>query len=190
MKKTIITFALCSLLLAPCHPAHTQQEKKVARIGLLSSASESLAGAQHNFGPFREGLRELGYVEGKNIFFEFRGAGGDPHRLREFALELVRTRVDLIVVTGNRAIAAAKAATSTIPIIVLGAGDLVGTGMVSSLARPGGNITGPHACPRSLVGSASNCSKSPYLHFPAWVLSWRPARIKRNSKRWRVRLVS
>lgn len=152
MKKTIITFALCSLLLAPCHPAHTQQEKKVARIGLLSSASESLAGAQHNFGPFREGLRELGYVEGKNIFFEFRGAGGDPHRLREFALELVRTRVDLIVVTGNRAIAAAKAATSTIPIIVLGAGDLVGTGMVSSLARPGGNITGSTRMSTELSG--------------------------------------
>ncbi len=141
-QHSVLYFALCSLLLALCVPAQAQQEKKVARIGLLSSASESLADAQHNFGPFREGLRELGYVEGKNIFIEYRGAGGNSDRLRELAVELVRTRVDLIVVTGNRAIAAAKAATSTIPIIVLGAGDLVGTGMVSSLAQPGGNITG------------------------------------------------
>ena len=128
-----------AMFLSVAGVAPAQQEKKVVRIGLLafSSADES-----RNIGPFREELHKLGYVEGKNIVIDYPSAGGDRNRLRELADGLVRTKVDLIVVTGNQAIAAAKAATSTIPIIVLGAGDLVGTGIVSSLARPGGNVTG------------------------------------------------
>jgi ABC-type uncharacterized transport system substrate-binding protein len=128
------------LLLALCASAEAQQDKKVARIGYLST--ESSASAQRNIGPFQEGLRELGYVEGKNLIIEYRYAEGNLDRLRELAAELVRAKVDVIVAMGNRATTAAKQATTTIPIIVGGAGDLVGTGLVASLARPGGNITG------------------------------------------------
>ena len=134
---------VAAMLLTVAVVAQAQQERKLARIGILAFSSSELSAAdERNIGPFREGLRELGYVEGKNIFIEYRGAGGKRDRLRELAVELVRTKVDLIVVPGNQAIAAAKEATSTIPIIVLGAGDLVGNGIVKSLARPGGNITG------------------------------------------------
>jgi putative ABC transport system substrate-binding protein len=133
---SLIMIGAMLLSIAVVAPA---QEKKVVRIGLLafSSGDES-----RNIAPFREELHKLGYVEGKNIVIDYPSAGGDRNRLRELADGLVRTKVDLIVVTGNQAIAAAKAATSTIPIIALGAGDLVGTGIVSSLARPGGNVTG------------------------------------------------
>lgn len=143
VSKSIIQLAVAALLLALSSPAEAQQPK-VARIGYLStqSSAESSGGAQRNIAPFREGLRELGYVEGKNIVIEYRFAEGSPDRLREHAAELVRKKVDVIVTTGNRAAAAAKAATSTIPIIVGGAGDLVGAGLVASLARPGGNVTG------------------------------------------------
>jgi putative ABC transport system substrate-binding protein len=91
---------------------------------------------------FREGLRELGYMEGKNFVIEYRSAGGKRDRLPKLAAELVRAKVDVIVVTGNRATKAAKQATSTIPIVVGGAGDLVRAGLVATLAQPGGNITG------------------------------------------------
>ena len=153
-KKIIISIALCSLLLAPFHPAHAQQEKKVARIGFLTtqSTSEPPADTFRNFEPLKDGLRRLGYVEGKNLAIEYRSAGGVQKRLGELATELVRAKVDVIVTTGNRATAAAKEATSTIPIIVAGAGDLVGVGLVSSLARPGGNVTGSTRMSTELSG--------------------------------------
>jgi ABC-type uncharacterized transport system substrate-binding protein len=140
MKNVFYGLALSTVLFAFWVSAEAQQEKKVARIGYLST--ESSASAQRNIGPFQEGLRELGYVEGKNIVIEYRYAESDLGRLRELAAELVRAKVDVIVATGNRATDAARHATTKIPIIVGGAGDLVGTGLVASLARPGGNITG------------------------------------------------
>ncbi len=154
MKKKIFGFTLTALFLAPCFIVQAQQGKKVARIGYLAteSSAESLGGAQRHISPFKEGLRELGYVEGKNILIEYRYAEGDPVRLRELAAELVRAKVAVIVATGNRAITAAKQATTTIPIIVGGAGDLVGTGLVASLARPGGNITGSTRMSTELSG--------------------------------------
>jgi putative ABC transport system substrate-binding protein len=91
---------------------------------------------------FREGLRELGYVEGKSVILEYRSADGDFGRLANIASELAQLKVDVIVSGGTRTTTAAKQATATIPIVVGGAGDLVGTGLVTSLARPGGNITG------------------------------------------------
>jgi len=124
--------------------AYAQQEIRAPRIGFLTaqSQSETSEDALRNLAPFREGLRDLGYIEGKNIVIDFRYAGGDQARLRENAAGLAHAKVDAIVTTGNRATAAAKEATATIPIIVAGAGDLVGTGLVASLSRPGGNITG------------------------------------------------
>ena len=91
---------------------------------------------------FREGLREHGYIEGQNIQFEFRSADGKPNRLRELADELVRLKVDIIVAIATPAVTAARQATTEIPIVMAAAGDPVGTGLISSLARPGGNITG------------------------------------------------
>ncbi len=134
----ISTLAL-GLLAAPL-PAEAQQEGKVYRIGILTGGSAS--SSKRNIGPFLEGLHELGYVEGKNIVIEYRHADRKRDRLPGLAAELVHTKVDVIVVTGTRPVAAAKQATSTIPIIAGAASDLVRAGLVSSLAQPGGNITG------------------------------------------------
>ncbi len=135
----VVTFAL-GLLAAPL-PAEAQQAGKVYRVGYLTNRPVSPA-TNLRLIAFREGLRELGYVEGQNLVLEFRSAKGKRERLPEVAAELVRLKVDVILVAGTRAIKAVKKATSTIPIIAGGAGDLVGTGLVASLARPGGNLTG------------------------------------------------
>ncbi len=140
MRKTITRRAFCSMLLALSVPAAAQQTKKVLRIGLLSGARPSPMPA--TIEAFRQGLRELGYVEGQNISVEYRFAEGKDDRYAILAAELVSLSVDVIVTQGTQATVAAKQATSTIPIIVGGAGDLVGEGLVASLARPGGNITG------------------------------------------------
>ncbi|HEX2929190.1 MAG TPA: ABC transporter substrate-binding protein [Candidatus Binatia bacterium] len=104
--------------------------------------SSSTATSTSNTNAFRQGLRELGYIEGKNILVEYRYADGKPSRLSELASELAQLKVDVIVAAGTQSTTAAKRATSTIPIVVGAAGDLVRTGLVTSLARPGGNITG------------------------------------------------
>jgi putative ABC transport system substrate-binding protein len=101
---------------------------------------------------FRQNLRDLGYVEGRNIKLELRWAEGKLDRLPSLAVNLVQLQVDVIVVGGTPAVRAAKQATSKIPIVVWGAGDLVGTGLVASLARPGGNITGTHDLSSELSG--------------------------------------
>ena len=130
-------FVLATVLLATASPAQAQQAKKVPRIGLLRAGWASDPSVE----AFRQGLRELGYIEGKNIVIEYRFAKDNLERLPELAAELVRLKVDVIVVQGPQAIPAAKNATKTIPI-VMGSPDPVGTGLVESLARPGGNITG------------------------------------------------
>ena len=140
MKIGFFTLTFAALLFALCFCADAQQTKKVIRIGFLTGGFVSTA--KRNLDSFREGLRDLGYVESKNFVFEPRYAEGKVDRLPELASELVRLKVDVILVGGTEPTAAAKQATSTIPIIVGGAGDLVGTGLVASLARPGGNITG------------------------------------------------
>jgi len=127
-------------LLAGAAHVIAQQDVKVFRIGIL--ATGSAATAKRNIDPFRAGLRELGYIEGKNLRIEYRYADREVDRLSELATELVRAKADVILVTGNRAARAAGRATSRIPIVVGGAGDLVGSGLVASLAHPGGNITG------------------------------------------------
>ncbi len=135
----VVTFAL-GLLAAPL-PAEAQQAGKVYRVGYLTNRPVSPA-TNLRLIALRQGLRELGYVEGQNLVLEYRSAKGKRERLPEVAAELVRLKVDVILVAGTRAIKAVKKATSTIPIIAGGAGDLVGTGLVASLARPGGNLTG------------------------------------------------
>ena len=131
---------LAVLLLASIRPAESQQSVKVSRIGYLAAASLSANAARTE--AFQRGLRELGYVERKNIAIEWRYAEGKRDRLPKFAAELVRLNLDVIVTAGPGSTAAAKEATSTIPIVMAQDSDPVGSGHVASLARPGGNITG------------------------------------------------
>jgi putative ABC transport system substrate-binding protein len=140
MKNKVTVLALIAMLFGLCLPAEAQQVKKAPRIGLLSSTSAS-TGA-HNFEAFREGLRELGYFDGKNISIEYRWAEGKLERLPDLAAGLVSLKVDLIVVASGQAAMAAKQATTTIPIVMTVTGDAVALGPIDSLARPGGNITG------------------------------------------------
>ena len=130
--------------------ADGQQINKIPKIGVLASASAS--SSTSNINAFRQGLRELGYTEGKNILIEYRHADGKLNRLSEFASELVRLKVDVIVAGGTQSTTAANQATSTIPIVVGAAGDLVGSGLVASLSRPGGNITGSTAISPDVSG--------------------------------------
>jgi putative tryptophan/tyrosine transport system substrate-binding protein len=123
-------------VLANLHFAEAQQPKKIPRIGYLATSSSA------NTEAFVEALRDLGYFEGKNIAIEFRTTEGKAERYRDLTAELVRLKVDVIVVGGNSGIRAAKQATSTVPIVMTSVGDPVALGLVSALARPGGNITG------------------------------------------------
>ena len=120
--------------------AEAQQAGKIFRIGFLDPSTAS--GIAVLLEAFRQELSKLGWIEGKNITIEYRFAEQKPERLPELAADLVRLKVDLIVVTGTPAALAAKKATTTIPIVMANAGDPVGAGLVASLARPGGNVTG------------------------------------------------
>jgi putative ABC transport system substrate-binding protein len=141
VRKKILCLALCALLLALGLPAEAQQPKKVARIGYLAPGDAARESAR--FEVIRLALRELGYIEGQNIATEYRYAEGKIDRAPELAAELVRLKVDIIVVAGDRSVRVAKNATRTIPIVMVGSGlDPVEAGLVESLARPGGNVTG------------------------------------------------
>ncbi len=129
-----------AVLLFPFGSVDAQQPKKVSRIGYLSSGSTS--GSVASLEAFHQGLRESGYVERKNIIIEYRWAEGKLDRLPELATELVNLGVDIIVTVGTPPVLAAKRATNTIPIIAANADNLVELGVVASLARPGGNVTG------------------------------------------------
>jgi putative tryptophan/tyrosine transport system substrate-binding protein len=120
--------------------AQAQQPTKIPLIGYLTNASLSAVSARLE--AFRQGLRDLGYIEGKNIVIEWRSGEGNRDRQRALAAELVRLKVYVIVAGGSGDIRAAKEATTTIPIVMINGGDAVGSGFVASLARPGGNITG------------------------------------------------
>jgi putative tryptophan/tyrosine transport system substrate-binding protein len=139
MKKNAV-FALSALLFALCTFAEAQQSGKVSSIGFLDGSTASgMAGLLE---AFRQEMGRLGWIEGKNITIEYRFAEQKPERLPELAADLVRLKVDLIVVTAGPPVLAAKGATTTIPIVMTNPADPVGEGMVASLARPGGNVTG------------------------------------------------
>ncbi len=139
-KLIIIGFALYATLFALGIPADAQQSGKIPRIGVLVSATPSTAARRVE--AFQRGLRELGYLEGKNIVLEYRYAEGKLEPVPKLAAELVRLNVDIIVADTSVATQAAKNATKTIPIVFTSANDPVGDGQVASLARPGGNLTG------------------------------------------------
>ena len=133
----IVALVLC--LSTVTFAAEAQKAGKVYRIGVLDPAPVV---PNANLDAFREGLRELGYVEGQNLVIEYRSPAGRPGVFPDLAAELVRLKVDLILTRGTAAVTAAKNATRTIPIVMAASGDPVGTGVVTGLARPGGNVTG------------------------------------------------
>ena len=139
MSVRIFIWLLATVFLATASAAQAQQAKKRPRIGVLSSRLGPLPTRE---GAFQESLRKLGYVEGQSIIIEYRYAEERLDRLPELVAELVHSKVDVILAVSTPAIGAAKNATKTIPIIMAGVSDPVGTGFVASLARPGGNITG------------------------------------------------
>jgi putative ABC transport system substrate-binding protein len=150
MIKKIYRIALCTMLFALSFSAEAQQPTKIPRIGYLNTSS--LSALTERIEAFRQGLRELGYIEGKNIIIEWRHAEGKLDRLPALAAELVRLKVDVIVTTGPTTTRPAKEATSTIPIVMAQDTDPVGNGFVASLARPGGNITGLSSLAPELSG--------------------------------------
>jgi putative tryptophan/tyrosine transport system substrate-binding protein len=149
MKKTAMPSILVAVMLAVAVLAEAQQGAKVPRIGVLTVGTEKTT---TSLKAFSQRLHELGYLEGKNIVVEYRYAEGKLERLPDLAAELVRSNVAVIVTSGTPATQAAKQATSTIPIVVGTAGDLVGVGLVASLAKPGGNVTGLTAISPDLSG--------------------------------------
>jgi putative ABC transport system substrate-binding protein len=181
MTKKIILLALCSLLLAPCSAVNAQQPTKIPRIGYLTAAR--LSAIPDRIEAFRQGLRKLGYIEGKNIVIDWRSPEGKFDRLPVLAAELAGLKVDVIVTAGGGATRPAKEATITIPIVMAQDDDPVGSGFVASLARPGGNITGlstlspetsgkrlellreivPKLARVAVFGTSSSSAHAPYL---------------------------
>ena len=140
MSKRIIGFALSALLFALCLSAEAQQAEKVPRIGFLGSGSSTSMSSRTD--SFRQGLRELGYVEGKNIKIDYRYAEGKTDQFAVLAAELIRLKPDVLVTSGSPGIRALMKATNKTPIVMAAIGDAVGSGFVKSLAQPGGNVTG------------------------------------------------
>jgi putative ABC transport system substrate-binding protein len=141
VKKKITVLQLCAMLLALSVPVEAQQQlKKLHRIGILLVGSSSFYSAWIDV--FRQGLKELGYIEGKNIAIEYRYAEGKADRLPALAAELVGLKVEVVFTSSTPSVLAVKKATSTIPIVFVSISDPVASGLVTSLARPGGNITG------------------------------------------------
>jgi putative tryptophan/tyrosine transport system substrate-binding protein len=150
MSNNIVIWLLATFFLTTVSPAEAQQQK-VPRIGFVSATGDpQTPGFQVD--EFRQGLRNLGYVEGKSLLVEYRYAEGKQDRIRDIVAELVQLRVGVLVVGAQASIRAAKQATKTIPIVMVSSVDPVAAGMVDSLARPGGNITGLARLTRELGG--------------------------------------
>jgi putative ABC transport system substrate-binding protein len=141
-RRAFISGITLGLGAAPLVVEAQQPAGKSWRIGLLQEGPNKNLNPEMPANRFVESLRDLGYVEGQNLVIEYRYADNQPERIPEFAAELVRLKVDVIVTVGTRETVTAKAATSTIPIVMLFVGDPVGAGLVSSLTHPGANVTG------------------------------------------------
>ena len=175
MSKKVLCFALGALLLASSFPVEAQQPPKVPRIGWLAPGfpSSSSGPSNPNIEEFLQGLKELGYVEGKNIVIEYRWADGKRERLSDLAADLVTVKkVDIIVARNTPATLAAKAATTTIPIVMVGPGDPVRLGLVASLARPGGNITGLSLLATELTGKRLELLKEAFPKIARVAVLW------------------
>lgn len=176
-NKSIMKFILFRLMgtaiLIFAAAAQAQQPGKMARIGFLTAASR--AGSAHLTEAFLQGLGDLGYLEGKNIVIEYRWADGRFERLPELAAELVRLKVDVIVAAVTQASLTAKAATQTIPVVMMAVSDPVAAGLVSSLARPGGNLTGTSAMTAEIAGKPLGLLKETLPRISRVAALWNPA---------------
>jgi putative tryptophan/tyrosine transport system substrate-binding protein len=170
MTRNFLVFAC--LLLAVFLPSVSaaQQPKKIPRIGFLSPTSDD-----SRVEAFRQGLRELGYQEGQNIIIEYRWAEGRFEQLPELAVELVRLKVDMVVAVVTQASLAAKKATRTIPIVMIGVADPVSSDLVASLARPGANITGTSSMTAEIVGKQLELLKETLPKISRVAVLWNPA---------------
>jgi ABC-type uncharacterized transport system substrate-binding protein len=173
MKAKILVYALPALILTIIHLAQAQQAKKVPRIGFLGGASASSYAVRID--AFRQGLNELGYIEGKNIVIEYRYAEGKLDRLPALAKELVGLKPDVIVAAPTPSVLAAKKASATIPIVFVSVGDPVGSGLVASLARPGENITGLTVLVPELSGKRLELLKEAIPNVIRVAALWNPA---------------
>jgi putative ABC transport system substrate-binding protein len=177
-RRAFLATIAGGLLAAPL-AAEAQQANKPPRIGYLAS---SLASGLHVTEAFRQGLRDLGYVEGRTVVIEYRDAEGQLNRLPALAAELVALKVDVIQVGGTPQALAAKQATKTIPIVFAAAGDPVTSGLVTSLARPGGNITGLSIINPELIGKWMELLTQAVPGVTRVAVLWDPATIR---ERWR-----
>ena len=172
-----ITLAVGALLHAASCAAEAPHDAKVYRIGVLEIVGEAANVA--NLSAFRQGLGELGYVEGQNFVIEYRSADGRPERLADLARELVRLKIDVMVTRGTAAALSAKQATGTIPIVMASSGEPAAEGIVASLARPGGNITGFHIiAPVELGGRRLQLLKEAVPGLSRVGILWNPADIQ------------
>jgi len=169
-RKTIIVFWLVAVALAPFRLVEAQQTGKVARLGMLFIGGRN----QPHLESFKQGLRERGYVEGKNIAFEYRYAEGREDRLPELAAELVQLKVDIIVATADVGAQAAQRATKTLPIVVT-TGDPVEWGLADSLAKPGGNVTGLSVLLADLSGKRVEILRETFPKMTRLAALWNPA---------------
>ena len=151
MRKEQFVCLLISALLSTASLVHPQQPAKILRLGYVSGAGDP-NNPGSSIEAFRQRLRELGYVEGKNILFEYRSAEGNVDRIPRLVAELVQLKVDVLIFSSAQAIRAGKQATKTIPIVMVTTQDPVAAGFIDSLARPGGNITGVTTLVRDLSG--------------------------------------
>jgi len=173
MNKKIVIWQLATLLLASVHLAEAQQPGKVPRIGFLGNSTAALEA--NLVGPFREGLRDLGYVEGRNILIEYRWAEGKYERFPTLIGELIALKVDLIVTAGTPASLAVKKATAAIPLVMIAVGDPIGTGLIASLARPGGNATGLTSVAEDLEAKRLDLLREVVPKLSHFAVFWNPA---------------
>jgi ABC-type uncharacterized transport system substrate-binding protein len=172
MNRKVFSLALSAMLFALCSVVEAQQPVKVPRIGFLSPVSPSATALWHQ--AFRQGLRDHGWTEGKNISIEYRYAEGKSDRLPDLAADLVRLKVDIIVVSSGTDALAAKKATREIPIVMASAGDPVAIGLVETLARPGGNITGLSQIAAELAGKRLELLKEIVPGLSRVAVLWNP----------------
>jgi ABC-type uncharacterized transport system substrate-binding protein len=170
---SFLVVVVTTLLLAFVHLSEAQQANKIPRIGFLGNSTAALEA--NLIGPFGEGLRDLGYVEGKNILIEYRWAEGKYERFPALIAELIAQKVELIVTAGTPASLAVQKATTSIPLVMIAVGDPVGTGLIATLHHPGGNITGLTSIASDLEGKRLELLREviPKLSYVA--VLWNPA---------------
>ena len=180
--KTAGVHRACSVARRSAWPvaASAQQAAKIARIGYLAT---NLAAGPHLREAFLQGLRDLGYVEGRNVVIEYRDAEGKLERLPALAAELVALKVDVIVAASTLAALAAKQATRTLPIVFAAAGDPVASGLVTSLARPGGNVTGLSILAPELVGKCLELLKQAVPGVSRVAVLWQPGALGERTEK-------